>query len=63
MSSEREWLRTVVLAAIDAVSDCLRDAYRCTEAIDTALVAVVADPLGQLAGGADRGAPRRGQPV
>lgn len=45
VSSERERLRTIVLDAIDAVSDCLRDAHRCAEAIDAALVAVVADPL------------------
>jgi DNA-binding SARP family transcriptional activator len=45
VSAERDRLRTVMLAAIDAVSLQLSRAGRCAEAIDAALVAVTADPL------------------
>ena len=49
---ERERLRAVALDALDAVSGCLRRAQRWPEAIDTALVAVVADPLRPTSQGA-----------
>ena len=42
---ERERLRTTMLSVIDAIADRLRRAGRCAEAIDAALVAVMADPL------------------